>query len=187
MKMPPKSFNNEKEGEHTSYFWTREAHRDLHSPALRVIPSDNKFPDISSQRAILPFRTWNLLFNFPRKLISCFTSSGFHLFRLAGLEDVGWAFDNSKDSSLLPSIPSFSTCDTCFERATKPLLAFATFSTGNDDVMKASQKLSESPASDKSPSAKLELEVVVSSSGSNLSSSVTSPAWMNCDGRKNQC
>jgi hypothetical protein len=53
--------------------------------------------------------------------------------------------------------------------------------------MKAFQKSSESPESDKSPSAELELEVVVSSSGSNLSSSVPSPAWMNCDGGKNQC
>ncbi len=184
--MPSKVSNNQKEHEQTSYFWTRDAHRDLHCPGLRLIPSDDKFPDISSQRAILPFTTWNLLCNSPRKSISFLTSSGFHLFRFMDLEDFDWEPCNFKDSSLLLSVPSFSTCETCSESETKPLLAFATSSTGDDDVTNAFQKSSESSEFEKCSSAKMELEVVVSSSGSSLLSSVTSPTWIIYDGRKNE-
>ena len=42
--------NNQKEQEQTSHFRTRDVHRDLHCPGLRLIPSDNKLPDICSPK-----------------------------------------------------------------------------------------------------------------------------------------
>ena len=178
--MTSKVSNNQKEQEQTSYFRTRDVHRDLHCPGLQLIPSDKKLPDICSQRAILPFTTWNLQCNSPRKLISFLTSSDFHLFRFTGLEEFG----SFEDSSLPLSTLSFSTIETCFDCGTKPLLSFATSSTGDDEVTNAFQKSSESLESEKGLSAKLELEAMVSSSGSSLSSSLPLPTWIMEDGRK---
>lgn len=91
----------------TSYFWTRDAQSDLHCPGLLLIPSANKLDDISSQRAIRPLRTWNLLFSSPRILIIFLTSSGFHLFLFSALEDFCRDFGRSGSTLILSSL-SFS-------------------------------------------------------------------------------
>lgn len=74
--------------------------------------------------------------------------------------------------SSFSSIRVFSCC------GTRPFFSFTTLSTGDDDPSNDFQKSSESSESEDSLS-ELELEVVISSSGS--SPSIPSPADMNYD------
>lgn len=162
--------------EETLYFCSRDAHRDLHSPGLRLIPSFIKWVDTSFHRTILPFTTWNLPCNSPRNLISFFTSSGFHFFRFIVLEDFCRELGFFEDSSSLLSESPFSSPDICSSCGTKPF-SFTKVSIGEDDVVNGFQKSSEFVESEGSLSTKSELEIVVSSSASSSSITPSTAVW----------
>lgn len=134
--------------EQTSYFWSKDDHRDLHWLGVRLNPSFAKCVDISFQRAILPFTTWNLLRNSPRILMSFFTSSGLHLFRLTPFEGFGWELDLSEESSSLISVPSSSSSDVCCSSCgIKTLLPFTRLLIGEAGASNDFQNSSESSES----------------------------------------